>query len=166
MDLNIIVAAGRNGEIGREGDLIWRISSDLKRFRSLTMGHPIIMGRKTWDSLSKKPLPGRRNIVMSRNAGLDAPGAEVVDSPEAALHLTEGETPFVMGGEQIYRIFLPYATRIYLTEIDASCDDADAWLLFPPDSGQWRPEEVGEIEHTPDGIAYRYVTYEKIQTKC
>ena len=77
MDVNMIVAAGDDGAIGRKGDLIWHISSDLRRFKALTMGHPVIMGRKTWESLPKKPLPGRLNIVVTRNAGYKADGAAV-----------------------------------------------------------------------------------------
>ena len=162
MEINMIVAAGKDGAIGKDGDLIWHISSDLKRFKSLTMGHPLIMGRKTWDSLPRRPLPGRRNIVVSRNPDYVAEGAEVVSSPEGALSIVGDEEPFVMGGEQIYKAFMPYATRIFLTEIDAGCPDADARLSFPPDPEQWKVEECGGEEMTGDGISYRYVTYRRI----
>ena len=155
----MIVAAGKDGAIGRGGDLIWRISADLKRFKSLTMGHPVIMGRKTWESLPKRPLPGRRNIVVSRNPRFEAPGAEVAMSPEQALEMTAGEIPFVMGGAQLYEALMPAATRIFLTEVNAVCPDADARLPFPLDSDKWGVEECGEEETTPEGVKYRYATY-------
>lgn len=159
MEVNMIVAAGKDGAIGKNGDLIWHISSDLKRFKSLTMGHPVIMGRKTWESLPKKPLPGRLNIVVSRNPEFIAEGARVVASPEDALTLAGQSEPFIMGGEQIYRAFMPYVTKIYLTEIDAECKDADARLPFPPESAKWNVEESGDAEKTAEGLVYRYVTY-------
>ncbi len=164
MDVNIIVAAGKNGAIGRHGDLIWRIGSDLKRFKALTMGHPVIMGRKTWDSLPKRPLPGRRNIVVSRNPELVAEGAEVVNSPAAALRMVEDEDIFIMGGAQLYEAFFPLATRVYLTEIDADCDDADAFINFPLNPEIWHPAEVSDTQQTPNDVSYRYVTYERKQT--
>ena len=159
MEVNMIVAAGRDGAIGKNGDLIWHISSDLKRFKTLTMGHPVIMGRKTWESLPKKPLPGRLNIVVSRNPDYIAEGAKVVSTPEGALSLSEGISPFIMGGEQIYRAFMPYVTKIYLTEIDAECHEADARLEFPLCPAEWEVEERGNVEVTPEGLEYRYVTY-------
>lgn len=160
--MNIIVAAGADGAIGRKGDLIWRIPADLRRFKTLTMGHPVIMGRHTWESLPKRPLPGRRNIVLTRDAGFRAEGAEVAHSPEEAIALTAGgDTPFVIGGESIYKAFMPLAGRIMLTEIDARCDDADARFPFPPDPAEWQLEEASPVETTPDGIAYRYAAYSR-----
>lgn len=137
MKLSIIVAAANDNAIGDNGDLIWHISADLKRFKSLTMGHPVIMGRKTWESLPKGALPGRRNIVISRNATFNAPGAEVVGSVEAALMLCrEEEEAFIIGGAQIYRQALPLAERLYLTRVDAAYPDADA--RFPQiNSEEW-----------------------------
>lgn len=161
MEVNIIVAAGRNGAIGRRGDLIWHISSDLKRFKTLTMGHPIIMGRKTWESLPKHPLPGRLNIVVSHNPHYVAPGAKVVSSPEAALEVAEGEDVFIMGGAQLYDTFFPIATRVYLTEIDADCMDADAFIPFPLDKNNWHLTEASEPQLTTENVSYRYATYER-----
>lgn len=161
MELNIIVASGRDGAIGRNGELIWRIPADLRRFKALTMGHPIIMGRKTWESLPKRPLPGRRNIVVTRNRDYEAPGAEVAVSPEAAVAMAGEEGAYVIGGAQLYHALLPKATRIYLTEIDAACDEADARMTFPPDAEAWEKEEVADPEVTPDGVTYRYVTYRR-----
>lgn len=161
MELNLIVAAGKDGAIGKEGNLIWRIGSDLRRFKTLTMGHPVIMGRKTWESLPKRPLPGRANIVVTRNGDYEAPGATVVASPEEALEaaarLMPGETPFLMGGEQVYRAMLPLATRIFLTAVDRECPDADARLPWPL-PGEWETEEESEEETTPEGVTYRYIT--------
>ncbi|MBD5357842.1 MAG: dihydrofolate reductase [Bacteroides sp.] len=161
MDVNIIVAAGKNGAIGRRGDLVWHISSDLKRFKTLTMGHPVIMGRKTWESLPKRPLPGRRNIVVSRNPEFEATGAEVVSSPEEALRLTGGEEVFIMGGAQLYEAFFPLATRVYLTEIDADCSDADAFIEFPLNPEIWQQTDTSDPYRTPDNLSYRYVTYKR-----
>lgn len=179
-EVNIIVAAGMDGAIGKAGNLIWRIPADLRRFKSLTMGHPVIMGRKTWESLPKRPLPGRRNIVVTRNAAYEAPGAELASSPEEALYLCYGKhlgevsdvecvcgkdgciTPFVIGGEEIYKVFMPFATRIYLTEIDEKCPEADARLPFPLNPDEWKAEEAGDIEVTPEGVRYRYVNYRRV----
>lgn len=161
MELNIIVASGRDGAIGLDGALIWRIPADLRRFKALTMGHPVIMGRKTWESLPKRPLPGRRNIVVTRRADYEAPGAEVAASPEEAVALAGSEGAFVIGGAQLYDALFPSATRIYLTEIDAVCPEADARMPFPPARGEWEIEEASETEKTPDGVSYRYVTYKR-----
>ena len=161
MEVNIIVAVGRDGEIGRGGDLIWHISADLKRFKALTMGHPVIMGRKTWESLPKKPLPGRRNIVVTRNPDFIAQGAEVVHTPEEALRMTGEEDVFIMGGAQLYNAFLSVATRYFLTEVDANCADADAFISYPPDPEEWTAVEASDSQSTPDGVTYKYVTYER-----
>ena len=115
----------RNGAIGRDGGLPWHISSELKRFKAITMGKPIIMGRKTWDSLPKKPLPGRTNIVITRSAGFAAPGALVARDAGSALALASRPQPpeiMVIGGGEIYRLFWPEARRIYLTEVDMAVD--------------------------------------------
>lgn len=163
-ELEIIVAVGKDGSIGRRGSLVWRLPADLRRFKALTMGHPVVMGRKTWESLPKRPLPGRLNIVVTRNAGYEAPGAVVTASPEEALAVA-GEreplaSPFVIGGEQIYRLMLPLATRLHITAVDATCPDADAWLPWPLDES-WRLAEASGPETSPEGISYSYLTYEK-----
>ena len=161
MDLNLIVAIGKKGEIGKDGDLIWKIGADLKRFKALTLGHPVIMGRKTWESLPKKPLPGRRNIILSRRSDFKPEGAEVISSVDEALKLTQGESPFVIGGAQVYEAFLPYVTRLYLTEVDDTCADADSFLNLNLNAG-WEITEESETQTTPEGISYRYVTYQKV----
>lgn len=120
----LVVAVARNGVIGRDGDLPWRISSDLKRFKQVTLGKPVVMGRKTWDSLPRKPLPGRVNIVVSRTLA-EAPGAQVCRDLDAALEAAqaaaaaEGAAEIcIIGGAQIYAAALDRAARIYLTEVD------------------------------------------------
>jgi dihydrofolate reductase len=142
--ISFVVAVARNGVIGREGGLPWHISSDLKRFKEITMGKPVIMGRKTWDSLPRKPLPGRRNIVITRQPGFSAPGAEVVASPEEALGLCGGAPEIaVIGGGEVYRLFWPLVDRLYLTEVDL---DVEGDTHFPAlDPAEWR--EVARETH-------------------
>ena len=126
--ISLVVAVSRNGVIGRDGGLPWHISSDLKRFKEITMGKPVVMGRKTWESLPRKPLPGRRNIVITRQPGYPAPGADVVASAEAALALCKDDPDVaVIGGGEIYRLFWPLADRLYLTEVDLDVD-GDTYL--------------------------------------
>lgn len=160
MSLNIIVAIGKDGAIGRNGDLIWKIPEDLKRFKTLTTGHPVIMGRKTWDSLPKKPLPNRKNIVITRSKNFIAPGADVVNSIEEALHLIEGTESFIIGGEQIYNTFMPLTDRIYLTSVDQECSEADAFLNLDL-SKEWQLIEESGIHLTAEGIKYQYITFQR-----
>lgn len=122
----IIVAVTRDMAIGRGGDLLYHISDDLKRFKSLTMGCPIIMGRKTFESFPKGALPGRRNIVVTRNRDYTAPSVETASSVEEALKMcASAPDVYIIGGGEIYRQTLPLADRIELTLIDALCPDAD-----------------------------------------
>jgi dihydrofolate reductase len=141
-----VVAVSRNGVIGRDGGLPWRISADLKRFKQITMGKPVIMGRKTWESLPKRPLPGRTNIVVTRHPGYAAPGAKVAPDIEAALEIARGEGPqeiAVIGGGEIFDAFLPVADRIYLTEADLSVEGDTFFPKLEP--RQWR--EVAREHH-------------------
>jgi len=123
--LSLIAAVPRNGAIGKDNALLWREPEDQKHFRRVTMGCPVIMGRKTWDSLPERfrPLPGRRNVVVTRNASWQADGADAVHSLDAALALLAG-TPkaFVIGGAELYALALPHASELVLTEIDAELD--------------------------------------------
>ncbi len=154
--LSMVVAIGDNGAIGKDGKVPWRIPEDLKHFKSVTMGHAIIMGRKTWDEVGK-PLPGRRNLVVTRNAGLVLEGAEVFTTLEAAIAAsrTTDSEPFVIGGSVLYALALPLATRIHLTEVHRS---VEADTFFPPfDRSAWR-----EIERRPaetEGV--EFVTLER-----
>ena len=138
-----VVAVSRNGVIGRAGGLPWHISADLRHFKAITMGKPVIMGRKTWESLTKKPLPGRPNIVITRQKNYRAEGATVVADISSALAAAGAvEEVCVIGGGEIFDIFLPQTDRIYLTEVDL---EVDGDTLFPPiDPTQWK-ETAREI---------------------
>lgn len=142
--ISYVVAVSRNGVIGREGGLPWHISSDLKRFKEITMGKPVVMGRRTWDSLPRRPLPGRRNIVITRQPGFAPEGAEVAATPEAALALC-GDAPeiAVIGGGEIYRLFWPLVDRLYLTEVDLEVEGDTHFPALTP--GDWR--EVAREHH-------------------
>lgn len=129
--INLIVAIGEDGAIGKNGDLIWKIPEDLKRFKSLTTGHPVIMGRKTWESLPKRPLPNRRNIVITHQKNYVADGAEVVNSVSEAIDLTREEEPFIIGGAEIYKTAMPYITHFHLTKIFSKSPEADTHLTLP-----------------------------------
>jgi dihydrofolate reductase len=143
-----VVAVSRNGIIGRAGGLPWHISSDLKGFKAITMGKPLIMGRKTWESLPKKPLPGRQNIVITRQKNYRAEGAVVVaDATSALAAAGEVEEICVIGGGEIFDMFLAQADRIYLTEVDL---EVDGDTFFPPiEPLQWK-ETAQEIH--PRGL--------------
>lgn len=157
MEVRIIVAVTRNLAIGRGGDLLFHISEDLKRFKRLTMGAPIIMGRKTFESFPKGPLPGRRNIVITRNPDYSREGIEVAGSLEEALKLVEGvDKAFIIGGSQIYRQALPLATHLDLTEIDTEVTDADAF--FPEFNREEWIEVSNESTENPSTPSARFVT--------
>lgn len=143
-EVNIVVAVAPDLAIGRKGDLLFHVSADLKRFKELTMGYPIIMGRKTFESLPKGALPGRRNIVVSRNKAYVAPGAEVVDSLACAIALcSDAEKVFIIGGSQIYQQAIALADRLMLTRFDKSLPDADCF--FPPVKPEiWQSESCTE----------------------
>jgi len=149
-DITLVLAAAENGVIGAKGAIPWRLPDDMKRFKALTMGKPVVMGRKTWDSLPKKPLPGRENIVVTRDEAFQAEGARVVHSIADVL---KGEV-MVIGGAEIYRAALPLATRIELTEVHGEFA-GDAMFTF--DRAPWR--EIARERHvSPEGLAYSYVT--------
>lgn len=125
--ISLIVAASTNNVIGARGKLPWRLSSDLKRFKALTMGKPIVMGRLTYESIGR-PLPGRQNIVISRNAGFSAAGCDVVQTIDAAVDAAgDAQEIMVIGGSHIYAEFLPRADRIYLTRVQADIN-GDAFM--------------------------------------
>lgn len=158
--ISIIVATSMNNVIGIRGDLPWKLSDDLKRFKQLTMGKPIVMGRLTWESIGR-PLPGRQNIVLTRQAGFAADGCDVVASPaEALAAAAEAEEIMIIGGGQIYELFLPKASRLYVTRVQASID-GDAF--FPGiDEATWRL--VDRVPHAADHAneyAFEFRTYER-----
>jgi dihydrofolate reductase len=156
--IEIIAAVADNGVIGMNGRLPWRIPEDLRRFRALTSGHSIIMGRKTWESLGR-PLPERQNIVVSRRQAWTPPGASVASSLDDALALVRLPDPiFVIGGAQLYRAALGIAERMHLTEVHAEVA-GDAWF---PDYARSAWQEVTREAARTDGalgIAYDFVTY-------
>ena len=158
MQISIIVATAQNNAIGRKGDLLFHISADLRRFKEITMGHPIIMGRKTFESFPKGPLPGRQNIVITRQSDYAKEGITVTGSfSDALAAANDADEVFVFGGGEIYREAINRASKLYLTEIDATVDDADTF--FPTiDSHQWQITEEGEwIEDERTGARYRFV---------
>ena len=159
--LTIIAAIGKNGELGKDNDLIWHLPNDLRRFKKITAGHHVIMGRKTFESLGK-PLPNRTNIVISRNKTYTAEGCIVVNSLQEAIDAAqEDENPFILGGAQIYKQALEIADVLDLTRVDASLE-ADAF--FPEiDLEKWK--EVTREEHQKDEkhqYNYSFVTYKKV----
>ncbi len=161
MTITIIAAIAAGGAIGRKGDLLFHLSDDLRRFKLLTVGHPIIMGRKTFESFPNGALPGRRNIVITRNPDYSAPGIENYPSVEAALDaLDADEDVFIIGGGQIYRETIDLADRLELTLIDAKVDDADTY--FPRfDTSEWELVNLSEPHTDPrTGVSYRFATYE------
>jgi dihydrofolate reductase len=147
--MSIVVARARNGVIGRAGGLPWRLKSDMALFKANTLGKPVIMGRKTWDSLQVHPLPGRTNIVLSRDGAFEPAGAVVCERFDEAVAIGReqaaedgaGEVA-VIGGQQVFDLALPKARRLYLTEVDAE-PEGDAWFHF--DEAEWR--EVRREQH-------------------
>lgn len=162
-EVGLVWAQSTSGVIGRGGDIPWRVPEDLARFKEVTLGHTVVMGRRTWESLPKavRPLPGRRNVVLSRQADFTADGAEVVGSLEAALSsaATEPET-WVIGGEQIYLLALPHATRCEVTEVEVDLrrDDDDA--LAPVLDETWLGD-TGDWQLSRTGLRYRFHTYRR-----
>lgn len=159
--LALIAAVARNRVIGRGGELVWHESEDQKHFRRVTMGCPVIMGRKTWDSLPPRfrPLPGRRNLVVTRNPHWQAEGAERAGSLDEALALAAGAAKvFVIGGAELYALALPRADELELTEIDA---ELEGDVFFPA----WPRERFTlastEARRASDGTAYRFNRYER-----
>jgi dihydrofolate reductase len=154
----LIAAVARNGAIGKNNELLVRIPEDLKFFKRTTFGSPVIMGRKTWDSIGR-PLPGRRNIVVTRDAGWHADGAERAESLRAALGRAS-DTPkvYVIGGGQVYAEALPLADELILTEIDA---DLDGDTYFPPWDRAQFTAFASDVQTSDTGHRYRWVTYRR-----
>jgi dihydrofolate reductase len=159
--LSLIAGVARNGGIGRGNELLARLPEDMARFKALTMGHPVIMGRKTWESLPTKfrPLPGRRNIVLSRDSGLQLDGAERFASLKDALAAcADAAQIFVIGGAQSFAEALPIADRLELTEFDA---DFEADVFFPAWDRSAFTETFRETKTAPQGWRFDFVTYNK-----
>lgn len=157
--IRLVVAYTDNRVIGRDGAMPWHLPADLAHFKRSTLGHPIVMGRKTWLSLGR-PLPGRRNLVLSRDPAFAAPGAECHATLEAALaSCAQAALVCVIGGEQIFRLALPLADELIATEIHADLD-GDTWFPALPE-GHWR--ETERLPQPPDnGLAYDFVTYRRV----
>ncbi len=158
--MKLIACCDKNWGLGKDGELLIRIPEDLKRFSELTSGHPVILGRKTLQTFPKgKPLPNRRNIILSRNSSYIVEGAEVCDSAERALELlgdSQDET-FVIGGAEIYNLFLPYCTVAYITRLEEEYA-SDCRLADLDIDAAWKISESSEKLKYED-ICYRYVTY-------
>ena len=158
--ISLIVAVSTNNVIGSQGELPWRLSDDLRRFKAITMGKPIVMGRKTYESIGR-PLPGRQNIVITRQSEFEAAGCDVVGSKTAALAAAgEADEVMVIGGSEVYALFLPDAGRLYLTRIHAEVE-GDAW--FPEIArDEWRL--TADEPHAADErneYDYSFLTYER-----
>lgn len=157
--VSLIVAYADNRVIGRAGTMPWHLPSDLAHFKRNTLGHAVLMGRKTWHSLQKRPLPGRRNLVLSRDPGFAAPGAEHYTNLEAALAACPGaERLWVIGGEQLFRQALPFADEVVATEIHAQ-PAGDTWFPELPAS-DWE-EVTRSPQPAESGLAFDYVTYRR-----
>lgn len=160
--MNAIVVADQNWAIGREGGLLFSLPTDMKRFRNLTLGGTVIMGRKTLESLpGGRPLPQRRNIVISRCTDFRPAGCEVAPTPEAALELAGGadqEDLWVIGGGSTYTALLQRCKRVYLTQVDAEAEDADTFFPNLDKLPGWDVEEQGEILRE-NGLTYRFMQY-------
>lgn len=157
MSIVAVLARADNGVIGRDGALPWRIPADLKRFKALTQGTAMIMGRKTFDSLGRL-LPGRRHIVLTRDPAWQAKGAEAAHDVNEALTLASHDAVSVIGGAEVYRLLLPHLTRIELTEVHA---DVSGDTVVPPFGPEWH--QIAREDHPADGAtpAYSFVTLER-----
>ena len=162
MKIALIVAAARNGVIGGGNKMLWRVPEDFAHFKRTTMGHPIVMGRKTWESIGR-PLPGRRNVVVTRNPDYRAEGAELALSLEAAFKMLNGDgTVFVIGGGEIYRQALPRADVVWLTKIGADFE-GDATFPDLPET-QWTTEVLETLEPV-EGRPFT-VTFCRCERRC
>ena len=161
-NLSIIVAIAQNGAIGKDNDLLWHLSSDLKRFKKLTTGHPVVMGRRTWDSLPKKPLPGRQNIVMTNKPDFEAEGATVIHSVNDLFKVLKGndDEVFIMGGAAIYQALLPFTNKLYITRVYR---DFDADVYFPTiDMSEFTLVNLSEpMFDEESGLDYAYEEYDR-----
>jgi dihydrofolate reductase len=154
--ITLVLARADNGVIGKDGDLPWRLPADLKHFKAVTLGHPMIMGRKTFDSLPGL-LPDRRHIVLTRDRDWRAAGAEVAHDVDGAIALADAPTVMVIGGAEIYRLFLPLADRIELTEVHIDAE-GDASIAYP-DPAEWRESARADHPALDGRPAYSFVTF-------
>jgi len=155
-EIVLVLARADNGVIGKDGDLPWRLPADLRHFKAITAGHPMLMGRKTFDSLPGL-LPGRRHIVLTRDRAWRAEGAEVAHDVEAAIALAKSPTLMVIGGAEIYRLVLPIADRIELTEVHLDAE-GDASIAYP-DAAEWRETARADHPAAAGRPGYSFVTF-------
>ena len=158
--ISIIVAISDNYAIGREGDMPWHIGADLQYFKRVTSGHPVIMGRRTWESLGCRPLKNRQNIVVSRTMSPQE-GIQVASSLRSALAMAEGDEVFVIGGGKLYAEAMPLADRLYVTHVHTVIEDADTF--FPQiDPDVWGLTGVGEIQRDDaTGYEFEFAEYDR-----
>jgi dihydrofolate reductase len=160
--VSLVAAVARDGGIGRDGGLLVRLPDDLRRFKQITLGAPVVMGRKTWQSIGR-PLPGRRNIVVTRDPSFRAEGAETAGSLDAALALAaSAPLVHVIGGAELYALAMPIADELQLTEIDAQFP---ADTFFPAWDRNRFAETAREPRETAEGLRYAFVTYKKVAEK-
>ena len=158
--MQAIVNVSQNWGIGKENRLLFPLRADLKRFKELTMGHAVVMGRKTLESLpGKKGLPGRRNLVLTRDESFTAPNVETVHTPLQAVFAT-GTEDFCIGGESVYRLFLPVCDRVFVTRVLAEAE-ADAFFPNLDEDPEWQIERESEIMEE-NGVRFQYVDYVKV----
>lgn len=157
--VKIIVATSKNRVIGNDNKLIWKLSSDLKRFKELTTGNPVVMGRKTFESIGK-PLPNRRNIIITRNENYEVDGCEIVSSLEEAFLLTNNDC-FIIGGGEIYKQSIEVADKIYLTLVDC---EVNGDTFFPEIDSTWKKISRKDFESDEKNeYRYSFIEYEKYQ---
>lgn len=162
MNISIIASVGKNNELGSDGNLLWHLPDDLKNFKNVTSGHTIVMGKKTYESIGR-PLPDRKNIILTRDVDYEADGCIVAHSPEEILKFVNDEDEiFIIGGGEIYKLFLPLANRLYLTEVDG---EKEADTYFPSfNKNDWRL--INSVRHDIDekhDYSFNINTYEKIK---
>lgn len=166
--LAIFVAVSRNGVIGRDGDLPWRLSTDLKRFKAMTLGKPVVLGRKTLDSFGGKPLAGRPHVVVTRNADLDVAGVTLAGSLEEAIAVaqqiaaeTGAEEVGILGGGEIYAQAIGRADRLYVTHVEADIEDGEAFFPDIDPAVFEKQEEVSVPAGEKDSYATRFAVYSR-----
>ncbi|MFV0505267.1 MAG: dihydrofolate reductase [Bacteroidales bacterium] len=158
-EIIMICAVDSNMGIGKDNDMLFYISEDLKRFKQLTEGHSVVMGRKCWESLPKRPLPKRENIILTSNPNYQCEGGILANSMAQALTtIQKSDKVFIIGGAQIYKLFMPYATKLLITEIDNNSKDAD--VFFPNiDKNAWELVCKSEVFVDAKGLRFRYLEF-------
>lgn len=162
-NLSIIVAQAENRAIGLNGDMPWHLSGDLKRFKALTMGHPVVMGRRTWESLPKRPLVGRRNIVFSQSDNFAPEGAEVVRSVNDLFNLLRDcdDEIFIIGGGRIYNMLMPFTQRLYITWVHKEFPEADTFFPVIDLSEFSKVNETERMIDEKSGLEFCYAEYDR-----